>query len=54
MREPGALHAHPRLELGNQRRASLPAHGEAPLGRFTVGRALDVEQRVDPLHGLQR
>ena len=53
-REPGALHAHPVLKFRDQRRAPLLAHGEATLGSLAVDLALDIEQRVDPLHRLQR
>ena len=53
-REPGALHAHPVLKFRDQRRAPLAAHREATLGSLAVDLALDVEQRVDPLHRLQR
>ena len=49
-RKPGALRAHPVLELCDERRAQLPAHGEALLGSFAADRALNVEQRIDPLH----
>ena len=53
-RECGALHAHPRLEISDERRAFLLAHREPPLGGLAVDLALDVEERIDPLHGLQR
>ena len=53
-REPGALQAHPVLKFRDQRRAPLLAHREATLGSLAVDLALDVEERVDPLHGLQR
>ena len=52
-RERGTLGPHPVLELGDHRRAPLAAHREAPLGSLAVDLALDVEQRVDPLHRLQ-
>ena len=45
-RQPGALGAHPRLELGHRRCAPLVAHSESPFGGFTVYLALD-EQRID-------
>ena len=53
-REPGTLGAHPVFELRDERRAPLPAHREAPLGGLAVDHALDIEQRVDAPHSLQR
>ena len=48
------LGAHPRFQLGHQRRAVLPTRGQAPLRALAVDRPLEVEQRVDPLDRLQR
>ena len=43
----------PGTELGHQRRAQLLTHGE-PLGSgLAVEAALNVEQRVEPLHCLE-
>ena len=53
-REPGTFGPHPVLELRDQRRAPLLAHRQTLLGGRAVDGAFDVEQRVDPLHSLQR
>ncbi|ESX81703.1 hypothetical protein X756_31275 [Mesorhizobium sp. LSHC412B00] len=45
---------HPALELGDQRRAPLLAHGVALGRRQAVDRALDIEQGIDALHGFDR
>ena len=41
------------MELSHQGRAQLAAYGEALVGILTVDAALDIEQRIDPLHGLK-
>ena len=45
---------HPGLEIGEERRAQLTPHLEAALGGLAVNLTLEVEQRVDPRHRLQR
>lgn len=45
---------HPALELGEQRRAPLLAHGVALGWRQAVDRAFDIEQGIDALHGFDR
>ena len=52
--QPGALAAHPGLEVGNERRDAAAANGQAFLGRQAVDLALDIEDRVDALHRFQR
>ncbi len=52
-REPGALLAHPGLQLGDARGAEILADHQPFGGGVAVDRALDVEQGVDALHGLQ-
>ncbi len=46
-RQLAALLAHPRFEVGDQRRGLLLANGEAPIGRQPIDGALDLEQGVD-------
>ena len=53
-RELRTLGPHPRLQLGDKRRAALAAHRETMPGGLAVDLAFDVEQRIDPRHGLQR
>lgn len=53
-REPGELGSEPGVKLGHERRTQFLAHNE-PLGHaLTVDAALDIEQSIDPLHGLDR
>jgi len=53
-RQPGELGGEPCVQLGHERRTQFLAHSE-PLGRvFAVNAALDIEQGIDPLHGLER
>jgi hypothetical protein len=47
-----AVPPHPGLELGDERRDVLPAHGQALLGGQPVDGALGVEDRIDPAHRL--
>jgi hypothetical protein len=48
----GAARAHPGLELRDERRDVLPAHGQAlPAGQSVDG-AFGVEDGVDAPHGL--
>lgn len=44
----------PGLQLGHERRAQLPARGKALGGGLVVDGALNVEQGIEPLHGLER
>ncbi len=52
-REPGPLLAHPRLQLGDDRRASLLANSQPLRGGQAIDGALDVEQGVDAPDRLQ-
>ena len=52
-REFRPLLAHPHFEVGDQGRAELLADGAALLGTLAIDRSLDVEQRIDALHGLE-
>src|SRR5258708_38716320 len=52
-REFGALGAHPGFERGDQGGAPLLARGQPLLERKAINLALDVEERVDALDGLQ-
>lgn len=53
-RQPGELGGEPSVNLGHQRRAQLTAHSEALGGVLPIDGALDIEQGMDPLHGLER
>ncbi len=47
------LGSQPRVKLSHQGRAQFAAHGEALVGGHAVDAALDIEQPIDPLHGLK-
>ena len=53
-REPGALGAHPAIELCDKPSAPLPPHDEATGGGLAADRALDIEQCVDLRHSFHR
>jgi hypothetical protein len=53
-RELRALFAHPAFQVGDQRRAELPADGSSLFGGLAIDRTLDLEQRVDALNYLKR
>ncbi len=53
-RQAGTFFAQPSLQLGKERSALLLPDARAPVGAGPVDCALDVEQRVDALHCLQR
>jgi hypothetical protein len=42
------------MELGHQRRAVLLPCGEAYGGALAIDGTLDIEQGIEPLHGLER
>jgi len=53
-RQPGELGSEPSMELSHQRCAQFAAHREPVGSVFAVDGTLDVEQGIDPLHGLER
>ena len=52
-RELGPLLAHPRLQLGDEGRASVLANGQPLRGGHAIDGALDLEQGVDAPDRLQ-
>jgi len=54
LRDSLASCGQPSVEFSHQRCAQFATHGEPLGGILAIDAALDIEQSIDPLHGLER